>query len=298
MKSFNVCMKFYYLFILFIFGSCRAFDKERVSDLVEEWYGKEILFPSHSTFTVQGIDTVGTMILDTQYKIVTYVDSTGCTGCKLQLPHWKSLIDEIQGLKGKEVSFLFYFHPKINEIKELKYIVRNNNFTYPICLDDKDEFNRCNKLLNNVAFQTFLLDKDNKIMAIGNPIHNSKVKELYMNIILGNSILEKKGQKTTTVHVDKLSINLGRFNWKHEVQTEFILSNTGINPLVIMDVTTSCGCTPVEYDKKPVRPGGKLKLIVKYKADEPGHFSKSIKVFCNADESPLSLRITGEALSD
>lgn len=40
-------------------------------------------------------------------------------------------------------------------------------------------------------FHTFLLDKDNKVLAIGNPIHNPKVKELYLKIIQGEKVEQK-----------------------------------------------------------------------------------------------------------
>lgn len=104
--------------------------------------------------------------------------------------------------------------------------------------------------------------------------------------------------KLTETRVYKSLVTLGHFTWQKEMQTAFVLTNTGVNPLVIADVSTSCGCTSVEYNKEPVKPGDELKLIVKYKADEPGHFSKSIKVFCNTKDSPISLKITGEALAN
>ena len=51
--------------------SCAESDKERLSKLVKEWEGKEILFPAHSTFTIQGKDTVDFNFKDTEYKIVS-----------------------------------------------------------------------------------------------------------------------------------------------------------------------------------------------------------------------------------
>ena len=38
--------------------SCAESEKERLNRLVKEWEGKEILFPTNSTFTIQGKDTV------------------------------------------------------------------------------------------------------------------------------------------------------------------------------------------------------------------------------------------------
>ena len=136
--------------------SCAESDKERLSKLVKEWEGKEILFPAHSTFTIQGKDTVDFDFMDAEYKVVTYIDSIGCTSCKLQLPRWKQLIEEVDSLTGGSVPFLFYFHPK--DLKELRYYTRRDDFTYPVCFDEKDELNQLNQFPSDMTFQTFLLD--------------------------------------------------------------------------------------------------------------------------------------------
>ena len=73
----------------------------------------------------------------------------------------------------------------------------------------------------------------------------------------------------------------------------FKLVNSGNKPLVIHDVTTSCGCTKVEYNKAPVRPGRTLDLKVIYDAEEKGFFRKNLTVYCNVKESPLNLVIEG-----
>lgn len=65
------------------------------------------------------------------------------------------------------------------------YILKRDHFTYPVCMDVNDSMNKLNHFPPDNMFQTFLLDKDNKVIAIGNPVYNSKVKELYMNIIQG-----------------------------------------------------------------------------------------------------------------
>ena len=72
-----------------LFSSCKESEKDKIARLVEEWEGKEILFPAHSFFTIQGKDTVDFSLADADYKVVTYIDSVGCTSCKLQLIRWK-----------------------------------------------------------------------------------------------------------------------------------------------------------------------------------------------------------------
>ena len=75
------------------------------------------------------------------------------------------------------MDFLFYFFPQ--DKKELLSILKNIQFNYPIYIDEQDELNKLNKLPTNQSFQCFLLDKDNKVVLLENPINNYKIWELY-----------------------------------------------------------------------------------------------------------------------
>ena len=111
-------MKYYFIFLLLSFlTGCKESEKEKIARLVKEWDGKEISFPPHSVFTIQGKDTIDFSFADAEYKIVTYVDSVGCTSCKLQLPRWKEFMHEVDSLVQGKVPFVFYFHPK--DVKEV-----------------------------------------------------------------------------------------------------------------------------------------------------------------------------------
>ena len=166
---------------VWMLASCQESHEEAMFRLVNEWNGKEIKFPSRSVFTIQGKDTVDFEFAGADYKIVTYIDSVGCTSCKLQLPRWKEFMTEVDSLASSSVPFLYYFHPK--DIKELRYLTRRDGFTYPVCFDKEDGLNRLNRFPSDMAFQTFLLDKDNKVVAMGNPVLNPKVKELYVGLV-------------------------------------------------------------------------------------------------------------------
>ena len=80
------CILFTLLFVLF---SCQESEKERISRLVKEWDGKEIVFPDRPVFTIQGRDIASCPSGNSPYKVLTYIDSLGCASCKLQLPRWK-----------------------------------------------------------------------------------------------------------------------------------------------------------------------------------------------------------------
>lgn len=281
--------------LLIMFSSCQSEVKNQVSQLVQKWEGKEILFPSNSVFTIQGKDTINCLKSNSDYKIVTYIDSIGCTSCKLQLVRWKTFIDEVDSLNYGNVSFLFYFNPK--DKSELSFILRRDDFSYPVCFDVNDSINKLNHFPSDMAFQTFLLDRDNKVAAIGNPIRNLKVKELYLKIIQGRDVKhdDDKNIIETEVSVDKSAISFGHFDWQEEQKTSFTLINKGKHRLVIQDVNTSCGCTEVAYSKQPVPPGDSILLNVNYKAEHPGNFNKTVTVNCNAKSSPIVLKIAGNA---
>ena len=273
-----------------LFAACSESREEAVYRLVKEWTGKEIKFPERSVFTVQGKDTVDFTYSNADYKVLVYVDSVGCTSCKLQLDRWKKVIKEMTEETGQDIPFLFFFHPK--DMKELRYLTRRDAFTYPVCFDENDELNALNRFPSDMTFQTFLLNKDNKVVSIGNPVHNPKVKELYMKHITG-SRSDSMDSPKTSVELLETEKDLGYLPLNEKREHVFKLVNTGNKPLVVYDVTTSCGCTKAEYGKELVRPGDTLDLKVIYNAEDKGRFRKNLSVYCNVEDSPLKLTVLG-----
>lgn len=80
------------------------------------------------------------------------------------------------------------------------------------------------------------------------------------------------------------------------VSHTFEFTNTGNEPLVIINVNASCGCTRPEYSKEPIKPGKKGKIKVTYNpAGRPGEFSKDVKIRTNGNKRPI-LKITGTVI--
>lgn len=286
---------FFGFLILQLLSSCRENKQQQISDLVEEWSNKEILFPSKLQFT--SLEKKSPSLLDREwdYAIVSYTDSMGCISCKLKLDKWKEFINQKDSIFKKKVEVLLFLHP--SEIKETLLLLKGSRFDYPVCIDHNDAFNKLNNLPTDIAFHTFLIDKQNKVLAIGNPIQNHKIEELYLKIIRNDDVedYENKQDVKTIVNIDKNIFFIGSFDWHKEQRASFILKNNGNNPLVIEDVSTSCGCTSVDYSKQPVRSGDSISLTVVYKAEHPEHFDKTINVYCNTSDSPIRFRITGDA---
>lgn len=216
--------------------SCGGNKYQQVSQLTKEWSGKEILFPEKMEFSLYGKEIKYDTIPDSRYRIVTYVDSLGCASCKLRLSAWKDLMLQMDTM-GLDVPILFFLHP-FNS-RELRAILRRDSFDYPVCMDIEDRLNKKNKFPTDLNFQTFLLDKQNRIIAIGNPVHSHKVKKIFFSILMS----EKRCPiSNTDISVQSSVINLGEFK-QIKRDTLVYIKNIGKEKLVILDMITSCGCT-------------------------------------------------------
>lgn len=284
------------ILIAILLLSCKESEQNRIARFVNEWNGRIIQFPDSICLTSYMSDTVMTKYTREQssYTILNYVDTIGCVSCRLQLPRWKVMMEELDSLYPNRVNCLMVFNPK-GKRKLIKHL-RNNQFNYFVYIDEKDTLNKMNDFLNEENFTTFLLDKKDKIIAIGNPVLKPKIRDLYFNIISGKTVVSSVDEEALTVlYFDKKNIDLGDFSWNKEREAEFVISNVGKLPLVIKDVITSCGCTKVDYTKKPILQSENVILKIKYKAEQPEHFNKTITVYCNADGSPFHLKISGNA---
>lgn len=92
----------------------------------------------------------------------------------------------------------------------------------------------------------------------------------------------------------ELSHDFGTLTYKKEAECVFEFSNPGKTPLVVFEVKTSCGCTVPKWTTKPIKPNGKGEIKIKYDADFPGAFHKTITVFYNGKNSPITLIINGQ----
>ncbi|MCD8262612.1 MAG: hypothetical protein LUD15_15010 [Bacteroides sp.] len=77
--------------------------------LAQKWNGKEILLPERATFTRLLTDTAIPEISQAGMKILVYMDTTDCMGCKLQLDGWEEFMMEVKAATQDTIPFLFFF---------------------------------------------------------------------------------------------------------------------------------------------------------------------------------------------
>ena len=125
------------------------------------------------------------------------------------------------------------------------------------------------------------------------------MRNLVLALIFMMSVLSVKSQNIDkpTIKFDTTVYDLGKIELNKKVVKTYWFTNKGTEPIFIMNVQTTCGCTVSEWTKKPVLSGQKGFVKLEYKADSPGKFSKTAYVFSNAKNSPVELKIKGEVVS-
>jgi hypothetical protein len=282
------------LLLLFLSAFACKENKKRteVEKIINEWVGKEIKFPDSFLCCKSGNDTVSefcTNLFQAEYRILLYVDSVGCSSCRLKLFQWKQLIEEADSLFKKNLSFLLFFQPKSK--KDFDYLSQTESFDYPVFLDMAGVINQLNQFPDKMEYQCFLLDKDNKVLMIGNPVLNQKIWELYKQQISGQTEIEKN--LITMVSDEHSEIEITDLQVGKKSTGVFKLRNIGNRPLLIARVDASCGCTVPSWDKKPVEPGEEAEIRVEIQPEELGVFHKTIRVYCNVEKGAISLSIKG-----
>jgi hypothetical protein len=119
------------------------------------------------------------------------------------------------------------------------------------------------------------------------------MKKLFVLSVSLFFVLSVRAQPKITF--DQLSHDFGSVNEAvGAVVHDFTFTNTGASPLIIKNVTTTCGCTTPEWPKQPIAPGAKGLIKVSYDVKgRPGAIDKTITVSNNGKPDKVQLRITG-----
>jgi len=152
--------------------------------------------------------------------------------------------------------------------------------------------------------ESFTLDKMfvlNALISLENIINIKyaaiKVLFLCFPLFVISSNVSSQSSLTTLKFADTLHI-FGTFQEEAGPQScDFIVTNTGPQPLIIKKVVASCGCATSGWTKEPIPAGKTGKVTVVYDpAKRPGTFNKTITVYANSKPEVSILVIKGEVL--
>ncbi len=121
-----------------------------------------------------------------------------------------------------------------------------------------------------------------------------KFVALVMFIALGTALNAQ--DKVAKIEFKESVIDYGDIERGSDGVRVFEFTNTGNIPLVISNVTSSCGCTIPKKPTEPIAPGKTGVIEVKYDTNRVGPIRKTVTVTSNADTPTVALKIKGKVM--
>lgn len=98
---------------------------------------------------------------------------------------------------------------------------------------------------------------------------------------------------------DRFSHDFGKIQRGEDATAVFSLVNQGLAPLVVENITASCGCTVAEWDKEPLMPQDTMQIKVSYNSNIVGAIKRSVVVKTNdIKRTRTLLTITGNVVKE
>ncbi len=158
--------------------SCR----NRIKQDIEKLTSTPITLPLNIDIVVNGRDSLITNYYDSEYKLIIYADPDGCASCSVaKLYLWDPLIKYSETFNNR---LKFYYIFGTQDSKKIKATLMSNDFSYPVLIDESMEFERLNPHIpKNKSMHTFLLDNNNNVLLIGDPLINKDVEKMFKDIV-------------------------------------------------------------------------------------------------------------------
>ena len=178
-----------YLLAITVLFSCK--NNKKNADVLRKMELKPIeLCVNRLPCYINGIDTCGYIPKDYNHLLVVNIDSTECTSCRISHLHqwyeWFGLAED----KNMHFSIIIVIQPKSDEVFNISNKLRRNSQIHkniPLYLDINGSFLKKNFNFSiPPTMQTMLLDKNDSIVYVGNPLINNNIKKDIISILHNN----------------------------------------------------------------------------------------------------------------
>lgn len=165
-------MKKVLLLIVVIVSFCSCRDNSRVESEITNLTGRKIEF-LNDYHIIQTKGKSG-FLNEGKMKVISYIEDVNCTECTVNMI--KGWADCIKGLSS-DVDYVLVFGGVKNDMFEEK--LKHFEAKCHIISYNSDIFKTHNKLDVLARNRTFLLNKKNEIVLVGEPFGNEKMMHLY-----------------------------------------------------------------------------------------------------------------------
>lgn len=87
-----------------------------------------------------------------------------------------------------------------------------------------------------------------------------------------------------TIQLSETTYNFGKIAQGKPVTHNFVITNTGKEPMKLDNVQASCGCTTPEWSRDAIAPGKSTTIKVGYNSATEGVFEKAITIYYNSGQ--------------
>ncbi len=266
-------------------------DEQLISETLDRWLDRKVKIDYNiGYFTTDGIDSIDYPQGDSEFKILRYIDSTGCAPCRLQLTRYGDILSELTDSAHCKIDYLCIVASA--DAEKVRKATAGNFRKLPIWVDRTDSLNQINSFPTAYGLQTFLLDKEDRVLAVGDPSGNPYVKDLFLQILTNDTInVAHAPQTIITSEVEELL--LGNIQPGDTIRRKITIKNEGDHAFFCKDVITSCDCTTAKLSPACLEPGqsGTIDVMLT-EHDQTGEFYRTISIFGNIPEEYI-IEISG-----
>lgn len=156
-----------------------------IMDQIKDLSGRKISFDFPLTWALRDSMSTGYRIRpDSGVKFIVLYDSTECSSCRVNMLNRYDDIFSLSKNEGANFVPIIIFSPAVKQIRDLKYDLKSSDFSYPIYIDSCHNFCKINSYIpSDSRLHAFLLNQNDEIVLVGNPINNPTLWKLYENTI-------------------------------------------------------------------------------------------------------------------
>jgi hypothetical protein len=120
---------------------------------------------------------------------------------------------------------------------------------------------------------------------------------LFAQALTVEQAFAQDNQKGPVITFAKGNHDFGDIKQGDKVEHVFKFENTGTEPLILSNVSTTCGCTASNWPREPIAPGGSGEIKITFdSAGKSGMQTKVATIYSNAVNAQEKIKITTNIL--
>lgn len=175
-----------FLLAVVLFVSCE--EKENVKETLRLMQSHPVCLPlDEMQCCFRGNDTVMLDSIKNDFRLVVYVDSTECSPCLLdKMFIWNDRLEDAKKTPS-QLKHIFIFAPKPEQLEDAYLSLQYCGLESPVYIDTAFAFRKKNPYFpENRIYHTFLLNRNDSILLVGNPMENPKIDEMLKHVLTNN----------------------------------------------------------------------------------------------------------------